>query len=504
MDGELVAVSISGESSYVSGGSFTEYAKEALEVELTPEMSNDKLGVRLAGSKRGRGLMTIFVSEGANAFAEVPNFDVKYFLPMAEDYDDITAYLLFSEKPVDTISNWPKAIEYGGYVFPVGTKIAYSENNVLMELKLSGATPYLNGIWDYKPLVNNAKELVLTKELGSDEKGLIITTSLVGTKSNHLWLRLMIEDTVAAGFSEEYQKIYEWNSEIYNSKSSDAATLAYYLKPSAKIQSDDARIIALAESLTTGRGDKYNAAKSICEWVSYNIWYDYDAYNKVTPRTENAALSTLTDKYAVCEGYTALTIALLRASGIPAKAVGGLLLDEDNPTSVQAFYDFSKRLDTNYLSELVWFTDTHVWTEAYIDGKWIIIDTTADSMNSYENGVFSEQGRMGIFFDIDLKKLSHTHRLADYSDYSLSAPNIATAAEWARENINNAVAKGFVPADIQDKYTNTITRQEFCRMAVKFVEYKTGKTIDAILKEKGLTVNRKWFSDTTDPAILAA
>jgi hypothetical protein len=375
-----------------------------------------------------------------------------------------------------------------------------------MELKLSGATPYLNGIWDYKPLAGTAKEIVLTENLGSDEKGLIITTSLIDTsaKSNHLWQRVMIEGTAAAGVSEEYQKVYKWNSDVYNSKSSDAATLAYYLQPSAKIQSDDKKIIALAESLTTGRGDKYNAAKSICEWVSYDIWYDYDAYNHVTPRTENSALSTLADKYAVCEGYTALTVALLRASGIPAKPVSGLLLDEENPTSVQAFYDFSRRLDTNYLSELAWLTDTHVWTEAYIDGRWVIIDTTADSDSSYENGVFSAQGRKGLFFDIDLKKLSYTHRIADYPDYSLSAPNISTAADWARENINSAVTKGFVPSDIQDKYTSVITRQEFCRMAVRFVEYKTGKTIDAVLKDKGLTVNGNWFSDTTDSAILAA
>lgn len=156
------------------------------------------------------------------------------------------------------------------------------------------------------------------------------------------------------------------------------------------------------------------------------------------------------------------------------------------------------------MSELAWLTDTHVWTEAYIDGRWVIIDTTADSDSSYENGVFSAQGRKGLFFDIDLKKLSYTHRIADYPDYSLSAPNISTAADWARENINSAVTKGFVPSDIQDKYTSVITRQEFCRMAVRFVEYKTGKTIDAVLKDKGLTVNGNWFSDTTDSAILAA
>jgi uncharacterized repeat protein (TIGR02543 family) len=84
------------------------------------------------------------------------------------------------------------------------------------------------------------------------------------------------------------------------------------------------------------------------------------------------------------------------------------------------------------------------------------------------------------------------------------APNLNTASSWSREGINAAVAKGFVPADIQDNYTNVITRQEFCRMAVMWVEYATGKSIDTILSEKGLSRYPNPFADTDDPNILAA
>ena len=41
-------------------------------------------------------------------------------------------------------------------------------------------------------------------------------------------------------------------------------------------------------------------------------------------------------------------------------------------------------------------------------------------------------------------------------------------------------------------------------MAVKWVEYATGKNIDAVLSEKGLSRNPDAFSDTGDPDILAA
>ena len=79
-----------------------------------------------------------------------------------------------------------------------------------------------------------------------------------------------------------------------------------------------------------------------------------------------------------------------------------------------------------------------------------------------------------------------------------------TASSWAKAGITEAIGKGFVPRDLQNNYTNVITRQEFCRMAISWLEYATGKNIDTLLPEKHLTVNAAWFSDTQDPNILAA
>jgi hypothetical protein len=81
---------------------------------------------------------------------------------------------------------------------------------------------------------------------------------------------------------------------------------------------------------------------------------------------------------------------------------------------------------------------------------------------------------------------------------------IDTASSWARESITTALSKGFIPAEIQNNYTNVITRAEFCRMAIKWVEYATGKSIDTILTERGLSRNPNAFTDTSDPYILAA
>jgi hypothetical protein len=80
-----------------------------------------------------------------------------------------------------------------------------------------------------------------------------------------------------------------------------------------------------------------------------------------------------------------------------------------------------------------------------------------------------------------------------------------SASSWAKAGITAALAKGFVPIDIQSSYTSVINRAEFCRMAVKWLEVSLGKDINAIIAEKGIAARASHtFSDTTDPAILAA
>lgn len=87
---------------------------------------------------------------------------------------------------------------------------------------------------------------------------------------------------------------------------------------------------------------------------------------------------------------------------------------------------------------------------------------------------------------------------------SKEAPNLATAATWAQAGIQSAYTKGFIPTDIQGSYGKAITRAEFCRMAVQWLEYVMGKNIDAILTEQGKSRNTNAFDDTKDTYILAA
>jgi hypothetical protein len=362
-------------------------------------------------------------------------------------------------------------------------------------------------------------------------------------------------------------------------------------------------ITSRAQSIVEGITGDYDKAKAIHTWVAGNVWYNQDWVSKRIEPLYTLPLDVLEHRHTTCHGYTLLTAALLRAIGIPALYVRG---SNSNGAS-------------------------HAWNEAYVDGRWIIMDTTYDTGNVYWEGTFSEQwpsGR-GHWFDISVENRlmgfdnwryskifardgaleeiilpdGITH-IVDYMFYvstsltsvvipdsatsigsraftncisltsvtigngvtsigsgafsgcenltSITIPNnvtdihpwafnsrygltiygdvgsyaetyarqnnipfvslggatpisdLTTASTWAHEGITSAIEKGFVPEDIQGEYTNVITRQEFCRMAVKWVEYALGKDIDTILAEKGLSIDPNAFTDTDNRYILAA
>ena len=216
---------------------------------------------------------------------------------------------------------------------------------------------------------------------------------------------------------------YQTNVRRYNA---DARTekylLDYCLQPSAKFESDDRSIIALSKEITAGISGNYEKAKAIHDWVCNNISYDYDFlyatrryrgdlltadpddlkaasldYTEIAYRT--SAIGTLELRRSVCSGYASLSVALLRAAGIPAKYVTGMASGSE--------------------------TVNHAWTEAYVDKRWIIMDTTWDSGNKWEGG--KETASAGLlyhrYFDPALENFSSNHVIADYK------PRIGTLIE---------------------------------------------------------------------------
>lgn len=171
-------------------------------------------------------------------------------------------------------------------------------------------------------------------------------------------------------------------------------TITDYLNPSEKIQSDHPDIMELANSIIARSFTGYEKAKAIHDWVCENVWYDYDAlYSGVY--SDESALDTLKSRKGVCIGYASLTAALLRAVGIPTKLEAGYVLNAS--------------MNESWTDALIASNQSnHVWNEAYVDGRWIIIDTSYDSNNTYKNKTYSTGTGMKDrkFFDITLEFLS--------------------------------------------------------------------------------------------------
>jgi len=129
-----------------------------------------------------------------------------------------------------------------------------------------------------------------------------------------------------------------------------------FLVPTLHVESNNEKIITLAKEITKDSRTDIEKAKSIYDWVTVNIVYDYKKYiRQINNNYDNVygALNTLETKTGVCYDYAALVAALGRASGLQVKMIKG-------------------NFKSTYRNEL------HAWNEIYIseEDKWITVDST--------------------------------------------------------------------------------------------------------------------------------
>jgi peroxiredoxin len=305
------------------------------------------------------------------------------------------------------------AIEVDPFDEKINDYIAeYKLNNLLFSSENTGN----NVMWQYLNLCGYNGSITLPATFVIDQNRVIryCSTNIV-TYTDLLTSIISIggDDILDPSMAQSKTKIHQINEKIYKAARKDKEAQKYYLKPTNRIQSDHEEIIDLANHITEGIVDDYEKVRAIHDWVSNNIYYDYGYYYKLSASTSIGALETLKNKYSVCQGYAELTAALLRASHIPCKLVSG----------------YTSGL--GYTSQTTWSNDiitsnepNHVWNEAYVDGRWIILDATWDSGNRYQNETFFPDKSGSTYFDPDLELFSMSHRIiTSGSDRSISGEN---------------------------------------------------------------------------------
>jgi len=140
------------------------------------------------------------------------------------------------------------------------------------------------------------------------------------------------------------------------------ADVAPYLKPSALVQSDDPEIRELAAGLVKGAATEGEAVTRLLRWLVDHLHYTLEP-------TAYDALTTKREGKGNCQNYTHLAVALLRASGIPARMVRGRTLEK--PWEVDE--DNGRRRWTAR-----WAAGRHAWLEIfYPDQGWLMFDAQA-------------------------------------------------------------------------------------------------------------------------------
>ena len=164
-----------------------------------------------------------------------------------------------------------------------------------------------------------------------------------------------------------------------------------YLKPTEMVQSEERDIIELAKTLTEGAATEYQAVSSVLNFIADNIKYSYN------PQKYDA-LYTLANRSGNCQNFAHISMALLRAAGIPSRIVGGISLKEQWKVPID-----SERSVVQGMGQ-----GGHAWMEVYFpDLGWL-------SYDPQQSRQFTSSRHIKQTHGLDSQDVNDTWRAAPY------------------------------------------------------------------------------------------
>ncbi|OZV11590.1 hypothetical protein CIW83_14210 [Tissierella sp. P1] len=153
---------------------------------------------------------------------------------------------------------------------------------------------------------------------------------------------------------DKYKVVQKQDINVINNNLSEI-----YLASTQPVYWDDKeKVIELAQNLTKGKNTDKEKIESIYKYIVNNIKYDYNKIKGLSNDYVPEIHKVLADKSGICYDYAALFAGMLRSLGIPTKLVKG------------------------YKSDL---KEYHAWNQVFLDGKWVVIDTTYDAALKKDN-----------------------------------------------------------------------------------------------------------------------
>lgn len=133
-----------------------------------------------------------------------------------------------------------------------------------------------------------------------------------------------------------------------------ASSTAPYLTSSQTVKWTDANLMkATVSALVNDSMTDAEIVDAVYNYVVDTYSYDYDKIGGLTSLYTPNIDEFIVDGSGICYDYSALFAGMLRSQNIPTKLVKGYR------SGIDAY---------------------HAWNEVYIDGQWIVVDTTSDAI----------------------------------------------------------------------------------------------------------------------------
>lgn len=199
-------------------------------------------------------------------------------------------------------------------------------------------------------------------------------------------------------WSIEKSPVYDNNKSMFERDKSVSSAL----KSTPSIQSENSSVKSIAQQLTAECTTDYDKAIALHDWVCSYVFYDEDRLNS-EETVPFYATDVIHSRRAVCLGFATLYASLCRSINIPCNVVSGYALGIGEDTEWTA-----QTINTDY--------QNHAWNEVYVDGRWVIVDTTWDTQNKISGGEQIEGKEISrIYFDSNLQFFSQNHKIIEYA-----------------------------------------------------------------------------------------
>ena len=228
----------------------------------------------------------------------------------------------------------------------------------------------------------------------------------------------------------------------------------------------------------------YNAIGKASDYVHIILYDDYP--DSSYPYTK---------KLGAMSNYVRIGRCLRYASNMmdPSKILLGMSTiaidyNTTNFTAEDLSFEQAESRRVQYGANLVWDADTAGAHFNYADGT--------SNHAVYLESVTGLEMRAKLAYSYGVGGVSLYHLGSGYTQ-ALSA---ISAQSSYKPEIMHAISEGLVPTSLRGKYNSAITRAEFCKLIVAFLEQHYGKSMsDIVAEQKGTAVS---FNDTHDSDVL--